>query len=475
MNPQNPEPNLEKMELADRKTDRSSNVYTNLEIRIEDFRECNELKFLNIPKDFELRYSHKNLEFGFYVAVYPNGLNKETEGWLTVFPEVRLYDSRNQSAHCGVISGTVSITDIEGNSRFPRSFQRYYAKERIFHMPGDIAYFFPEKLYQEMLTREDELLKYLERSFILNRADEFLSEGVLTVRCDFCSDLNAIVSWIASEPLYTARVVREPFKFSLCSINKAQTGALNDTLKANFNNVCLVFDFTFQVLTLPQFHESRKRFDVYGIPPESPMLSSDSKEESVLTLPQYHESRKRFGVYGIPPEPSSLSSKSKEISTDELEHIWMFGFVDNICQRFLLSLDERQDSLGTRLLQSSPVIRRMVNTDMRERRENCIELPNVKGKTFQRVLLFLVNGRLNYLQCDEVLDVYEFSHFFEMIDLQRICVETIVKAYEFEEVERIIDLYSDEYLSGLLESRRLGKLEEPLFKMEDIPNSDCYI
>ncbi|GBN09322.1 hypothetical protein AVEN_88036-1 [Araneus ventricosus] len=403
---------MEKLELADWETFRSTFNFS-LEIRINFPKDAKKVSRFKIMK---LRHSNQRFKFRFLVSVFPYGVNKETEGWLVVLPDVRIPKHEPRPRDYGILSCTVSVIDTEGNSRLPRSFVE---------IPSE---------------KDDSFPKYFERSLFLSRKDEFLSGSILTLRCDIHFYLNTVFR----EGLIH-RILKDflrPIPQEFCYKNEAQTGDPDDISKRDLSDAFTVFDFTHQVLTLPPFHESRRR----------------------------------FGVFGNPVSLSSFCSDSKEDSTDILEQVWIF---DTETVRFLVSLDERQDGVGVRLLKASPVIRRMVNAPMKERREKRIHFPNITSRTFIIVLFFLEKGMLPTSENRDFLDVYKFSHFHEMEVLQRKCAEAMVKSLVFptEELKKTADNYSDEYLSKLLESRRLDyeNLEQPRLKMDDRPDSDCYI
>ncbi|CAL1300861.1 unnamed protein product [Larinioides sclopetarius] len=403
---------MEKTELRDWETFRSTFNYS-LEIKI------------NFPKDtkkvfrfktMKLKHSNQRFKFRFLVTVFPYGVNKETEGWLVVLPDVRIPKNEPRPRDYGILSCTVSVIDVEGNSRLPRSFVE---------IPSE---------------RDENFPKYLERSLILRRKDEFLSGDILTLCCDIHFYLNTVFreSLIHRILKDFLRPVPQEFFYK----DESQTKDPHDIYKRDLTNAFTVFDFTYKILTLPPSHELRKR----------------------------------YGVFGNPVSLSSFDSHLKEDNTDSLEHVWIF---DTETVRILLSLDERQDSIGVRLLKANPVIRRMVNAPMKERLEKLIRFPDTTSRTFIIVLYFLDKGILPPSENRDFLDVYKFSNFHEMEVLQRKCAKAMVKSQAFptEELKRIAENYSDEYLLKLLQSRRLDyeNLELSRLKVNDRPDFECYI
>ncbi|KAF8789860.1 hypothetical protein HNY73_007769 [Argiope bruennichi] len=329
-------------------------INTVLEIRIEDFRTASELV------GEEDRDPHPLVE-SIYAAVYPNGIDEETEGWLVVLPDVDVKAGRIPVND--VLSWIVSVIDVEGNPTLPRSFEGHY---------GDFQH-----------------EKYLERSFILDRADELLADGALTLHCDIYFAWNG---------------------------DKDKARIENGSETENSNDAYTIYDFTHQILTLPQFHELRKS----------------------------------FGVHGIAPSFSWPSSRSEPNSKDILEHVWT---IDTHPDRFLLFLDEKRENVGSRLMKASPFITRCASTPLKK--EKRIELCNVDSETFVKILFFIEKGMLPPSKFDELVHVYKISHLCGMKELQEKCSEQLVKSLEFptdfEELERIAYLYSDEHLSTLLD------------------------
>ncbi|GBM66935.1 hypothetical protein AVEN_211289-1 [Araneus ventricosus] len=404
---------MKKMEFEEWETVRRYTVNYSLQLRINFLKDVEKVFRFQTMK---LRRYNQNFKFRFLVSVFPNGVNKETEGWLVVLRDVRIPKHEPRPRDYGILSHTVSVIDTEGNSRLPRSFV-------------------------EIPSEEDERFpKYLERSLIFNRKDEFLSEGVLTVRCDIHFYINTIFSEGFIHRILKDFLSSIPQEF--CYKNEAQTGDADDIYKRDPRDAFTVYDFTHRILTLPPSHESRRR----------------------------------FGIYSISSKESSFGSDSEEDMADILEHVWIF---DTETVRFLVSLDELQDGVGARLLKASPVIRRMVNAPMKERLEKHIHFRDVSSRTFIIVLFFLEKGTLPASPNRDFLGVYKFSHFHEMEVLQRKCAEEMVKSVEFstEELKRTADDYSDEYLTELLVSRwhEYEDSEQPRFRMYERLNSDSYI
>ncbi|GBN66212.1 hypothetical protein AVEN_186352-1 [Araneus ventricosus] len=400
-------------------------VQASLEIRIQDFRTNTAPVYREIKRPGPLIKS-------FYVMViYSKRADENTEGWLVVYPNVDVSD-----AICilkrRIVSCVVSIIDVEGKSRFSKTFVIIYPSL------GD---------YRDA--------RYLERSFILDRADELLPEGVLTMRCEFHFTWSGLeTSW----ETFRCDVETEP------SWPSSQPPPLSATLKGFLSKIPQSFYFR----NGAEAEDSSDIFTLFDF------------SNRVFTLAQSHQSKERFGVDGIPPASSTLSSDSKEESSDAWEHIWIFDTHPN---RFLLSLEEREDNVGFQLLEASPVIRRMVNTDMRENSEKRVYFPEVDSRTFIIVLYFLENKKIPPSTFRELVDVYQFSYMYAMEGLQQKCSEEMVRSIEFpddlEELKRMASLYDDQYLSSLLDSRwREFENSLPLLprrKTDDRPDSDSYM
>ncbi|CAL1297510.1 unnamed protein product [Larinioides sclopetarius] len=354
-------------------------------------------------------------------------------GWLAVSPEVKIFHEEAWDIYFipNYLWWTVSIIDTKGHSRFPQYFEKY-----------------PDKDEDE--TDELREAKYLEKSFILDRADELLSEDVLSLRCDIHFDLDVIQEiWASSEQKFNdvdffSFVRKILWKLYFTPDDHAEFRYKD----LKIVRVLKVHDLTFQNLTLPESYP--------------------------------------FGVHDISPDPKSISSESGEDIADILKDVWMF---DTNPDRFLLSITRRPGNLGRFLIASSPVIRRCIDTPMREQGEKRIQLSNVDGLIFTMVLYFLKCGRIPRCKFDELVEIYEFSHFYLMENLQFRSAKCMAEKCDsislLEEIKSMADLNSDEYLLKLLDRRR-RELEElsrglELKKhgnpdaVEDRPDFDCFI
>ncbi|GBO28885.1 hypothetical protein AVEN_20092-1, partial [Araneus ventricosus] len=290
---------------------------------------------------------------------------------------------------------------------FPRSFELHYDGEsQLGGLSGD------------NLSKTT----YLERSFILGRADELLPEGVLTLRCDI------YFSWSVVSPSYPSG-----------RINDRQTSPFEDFLRVIPQRVCFRSD--------AETGDPSKTFIVFDF------------TSRAITSSEFQQVFMELGCNGSYDEMFIICSKQD--GPDISEHVWIF---DVRPDKFILSLDERKDTVGARLLKASSLIRHCVEVPLKGQQENYLELPNVDSETLKVVLFFLASGTLPNSEFGELKKVYKFSHLFEMEELQRRCATCIAESIEHEsvfekEVKRIADLHSDEYLSELLEARRRENLK----------------
>ncbi|GBM41794.1 hypothetical protein AVEN_92012-1 [Araneus ventricosus] len=407
-------------------------VNTTLEIRIEDFWSSNKTK--RVSKRCGKNYEH--WDFHFLASAHPDGIDKNTKSSIVVLLYEMLH-SQNSLHYDDILTWTLSIIDIEGNLRLPRSFIKFPFRERL-----SSSYF-----------RE---VKYLKRSLILNQADEFLPDGVLTLHCDISYTWNSRASrndyqlsdldLIATKTSLAAELYLNDFLYSIPTVMCHRNGGNNMTDSSAIPTPTLrIFDLSFQIFTLPKFHELRKR----------------------------------FGVYGISPALSHLNLEPEKDTQNIMEHIWIF---DTDPDKFLISLDRGKNSLGTQLMEASAVIKRCVNAPMKEQHEKRIVFSNVKSHTFTIVLYYLRSRALIFSNFCELVDVYEMSHLYEMKELQQKCVEHMVTSFNtpnvVEQLDRIANLYSDEYLSKLLHSlchEYQNGRQIPLSKMNDRPDYASYI
>ncbi|CAL1279358.1 unnamed protein product, partial [Larinioides sclopetarius] len=354
------------------------------------------------------------------------------DGWLAVFPEVRI--THEEAEGISFIPKyecwTVSIIDTNGHSRYPQYFKKYRVRVG----------------YDTDGLRE---AKYLEKSFILDRADELLSEDVLNLRCDIHFDLDVIQRiWAKSDKKFND----VDFLSFFWNIPKKLCSTPDDHAEFRHKDLKIlrapkVYDLTSQNLILPEFYP--------------------------------------FGVHDISPDPRSISSESSGDIADILKDVWMF---DTNRDRFLLSLTRRPGNLGRFLVASSRVIRRCINTPMRAQGEKRIQLSNVDSLIFAMVLYFLKCGRIPRCKFHELVKIYKFSHFYLMENLQFRSAKCMVERCDdislLEEIKSMADLHSDEYLLKLLD-KRLRELEDSGRELElkelgnpdakeDRPDFDCF-
>ncbi|GBO03483.1 hypothetical protein AVEN_54450-1 [Araneus ventricosus] len=138
-----------------------------------------------------------------------------------------------------------------------------------------------------------------------------------------------------------------------------------------------------------------------------------------------HASGKIFGPYGLSMHQSHFHSGSSVESGLESgtpqprrQDLTTRPPLPRILGRFLLSLNERQDSVGARFLKASSLIRQCVEVPLKGQQVNRLELLNVGSETFKVVLFFLASGTLPNFQFSVLGNVYKFSHLFEMEELQ---------------------------------------------------------
>ncbi|CAL1289878.1 unnamed protein product [Larinioides sclopetarius] len=371
----------------------------------------------------------------------------DTDGWLAVFPEVKIYQkAENVYFKPKYLWWTASIIDTEGHPRFPQYFEKY------------------PKINDDQ-TNELREAKYLEKSFILNRADDLLSEDILLLRCDIRFDIDVV------QEVWTNNIDKINDIDFVCFI---RTIPCKICMDLNRKYAFFVFNLTYQHLHFPRHF----RFGIHDI---SRSINSEPKtdisEFEEFLLSEFAD---------IAPFSWSINLASTEDSTDNMEDIWI---LDTDPERFLLSTTRRPGNLGRFLIASSPVLRQCINTPMREQGEKRIDLSTVENKIIRMVLYFLQSGRLPKCKFHELVEIYEFSHLYLMENLQLRSSKCMVEGCDdmslLEEIKGIANCNSDSYLLNLLEKQRRelehlrGGFETKEHgnpdTMEDKPGSDCYI
>ncbi|GBN09330.1 hypothetical protein AVEN_88044-1 [Araneus ventricosus] len=454
----------DQLDLISKMVSGSSSINVNLEIRIKDFRTASK----SSTKGKYIQHSDRDFNAWFSALTSPNGFDKDSEGWLVVRPYVTAMQGSYRPQN-SIVSWTVSVTDIEGNTRFPRSFTQNLSKD---------------------ITDA----KYLERSFILNRADEFLPEGVLTVNCYICFEWYNFAPSLAPEnhSKIAKRITPDvPSGDREFVKNDADSKTFEYAVyflmfeplpKYEFIEVFEIYEFSnlygmeavqrkiAELFTrdVPSGYRELAKNDPETGDPIDDYVDFVMKNKILTQVVYLAESGKVFAIYD---PPSSEGGHPKA---------WTF---ETRTESFNVILDDQRNSIGTRLLEASLVIRRCVNAPMKERREKRIKLPTVDSQTFEKVCYFVVNETLPKFEFDDLFEIYKFSHLYEMEALQRNCAEDIMNSLEhetdFKELQKLADFYSDEYLSELLYMRRHGdenlERDSPHFRMDDRPHSDCYV
>ncbi|XP_055940504.1 uncharacterized protein LOC129971059 [Argiope bruennichi] len=375
------------------------NVFnTTLEIRIKDF--CTATEMVSIEHEI----TYEDFHFFISASVFPNGTDKETEGWLVVLPNIifnrkcSMFSNTRLFQDDCFLSGTVSIIDVQGDSRLPRYFEKPPSK-----VPSTGT-------------------KYLKKSLILNRADELLNEGILTLLCDIESEWNGITVFCAN--IVDGGMEQQSLTDFLFWIPQA-LHRKNDIDTEGHGDTFRVYNLTSQIFTSSMPHDLNMYFDTDGISPVVKFLNS--------------------------------VRHSNEDNTDVKECIWIF---DTYPDKFCLSLSEHQENVGARLLKSCPVIRLCVNTPMKEQHEKCIDFSHVDSQTFKIVLYYLEKGSFPNSSFQNILNVYKFSHMYLMERLQKKCAEFMAKrlgnfqksrklfSHMYLKLKNIADAYSDDYLSS---------------------------
>ncbi|GBL99870.1 hypothetical protein AVEN_162861-1 [Araneus ventricosus] len=343
-----------------------------LDISVDDF--------YNATVKLISKESHEHWDLHFSVSVFPDGVYRHHRGWVEVFLKETVH-SEALKHEDDILTCTVSIIDVEGNSRFPQSFTE--------------------------LTYDGIHIKYLERFFILNRADELLSDGVLTLRCD----ISYTCTWgyllyyprsLSDRKTTTDKEKPKP-KTNIAEMNMFYESMPNVTFFKDGKSL-RVFDLTLDILTLPPFHELRKPFGVYEI--------------------------SGFNMSSVIGEPNLKPNEDRNFVLDD---VWMLDIGPD---RFLMSL---KSDWGSRLLEVSPFIKSRIHAAMKEEREKRIILPNVDIQTFKKAFCYLRHGEVVFSDFSELVSVHEMALSYGMKDLQRDCLEELKGSFHL--CRRIGDLF----------------------------------
>ncbi|CAL1274890.1 unnamed protein product [Larinioides sclopetarius] len=409
-----------------------------LDIKIKEFSSTDK-----IQRQWTHEANKRNGDLLFSISVSPNGIGKRSTGDVLVkVNEVRYSEAQLSESH-DVLRWTVSVVDQESNLRFPRSFTR---------TPSNIKESLADMQLVDFIGE-----KYLERSFLLSRAEELLPDDTLTLRFE--------ISYICHSG---TRKKQNEEKLK-------RSSSVGDFPSLDFYQQTCWHDF---VPTTREITAIKKKGDQDpGSEPNLPTYEelfslkfSDMAIEishSPLSCGDHHwtvdDSRENCGCVLVPSimpsddnNPSSrfrgVECLLEENYTDFAENDWIFRTNPD---KYLISMDPDANSFGSKLMEASPVIRSMVNSPMAEMRQKCINLHSVASQTFFNLLFYLENRILFFETFSDAFELYRVAHMYQMEDLLLVCADCMAKSFNpniIDDVKRVADFFSDEHLWKLIES-----------------------
>ncbi|XP_054722269.1 speckle-type POZ protein-like [Uloborus diversus] len=101
------------------------------------------------------------------------------------------------------------------------------------------------------------------------------------------------------------------------------------------------------------------------------------------------------------------------------------------------------------LMSRSEVFERMFDSDMKENRENVVDLVDVNASSIKDMLFYMYTGKTEKLSVDRAMDLYVAADRYATSGLKEVCKKIILKLIDESSVCNVAvlaDLYSDEKL-----------------------------
>ncbi|GFY74236.1 BTB domain-containing protein [Trichonephila inaurata madagascariensis] len=379
---------------------------TVLDIQIEDFSNTN-----NVFCGSTIQGKYE-----FAVAVHPRGMGKKTKDYVLVQINEILNSLSLVGKSNDILKGTVSIVDIDGVARFHRSF------ERAPTCPTERAHFKQKNDYVGEKT--------FSRSFILERADEFLVDDVLTLRfeisyitgeADERPELERSKS-VGSRPSSDSYLLNWPENMKCYCDKREKSNAFTDHAILHTPNGVVHFKIVLGGVPDDLFVEEHESPDFF-IPC---VKNIDGDIESKICF--------------------KMGGKNSELT----KYDWV---IETNPGKFVLSSKEDEHTFASKLMAASPVFDRMMKTSMKEKLHSCTKLRHVKSSTFVNLLYYFENGKLLFDFYYAARDLYLFAQMYNMQDLARVCSDYMEKYFSLSnitEMEDTANLHSDEYLKNLV-------------------------
>ncbi|GFW04534.1 BTB domain-containing protein [Trichonephila clavipes] len=401
---------------------------TVLDMQIKDFSTTN----------YVFRGRMRQGKYEFVVAIHPRGIGKRTKDYVLVQINEILNSQSLFGKSGGILKGTVNIVDVDGVARFHRYFVREPSSTKRAHFKHNYDYV-GEKAFL--------------RSFILERANEFLVDDVLTLRFE--------ISYITGEADERPKLERSK------SVGSRPSSDFISFLPRNIrccwdkreeSNAFIDYMRIYTPLDVDEL-----RIVIEGVPEVEEHESSDFFIPYVKNIDGDIESKIFFRI-------------EKEISK-LTEYDWV---IETYPVKFVLSAQD-VNSFASKLMAASPVFDRMMKTPMKEGLHSCINLLYVKSTTFVKLLYYFENGKFLFDFYYETRDMYLLAQMYDMQDLARVCSDYMAKyfsPFNITEVEDIATFHSDEYLKNLVKLYK-GVSKEFPSETENIgdrrPDFACFI
>ncbi|GFR01295.1 uncharacterized protein TNCT_585611 [Trichonephila clavata] len=128
--------------------------------------------------------------------------------------------------------------------------------------------------------------------------------------------------------------------------------------------------------------------------------------------------------------------------------------------QFAIPFENTNESLGSKLVASSPVFEAMLKHPMQERSQKSVELSDINSQTFINFLNYLKSGVFKEESVIDVFNLYKFGDKYIIKDLMRMCADRMASysSMGIIDVGGLADMHNDDYLLQLVESLKNKKL-----------------
>ncbi|GFS57591.1 hypothetical protein NPIL_4211 [Nephila pilipes] len=173
----------------------------------------------------------------------------------------------------------------------------------------------------------------------------------------------------------------------------------------------------------------------------------------------------------IPPKECASNTEVEEMNKmvdlkEDMEYLYAESI---LCDVKLCTTNETFPAHKAFLCARSPVFRKMFTTDMKEKVQECVDIPDLEDDTVRRMLLYVYTNTLEGLQWESALKLYAVADKYEMAALKSKCSSFLKRNLcpgNLCDVLILADIHVDGDLKGTAQDYVL-KHEEEVFHSEE--------